>query len=453
MKIAIAHFRAGLTDGVSLEMDKRTQILTQLGHQVSTIAGSHSGMVDLHIRYFEYKHHPKIIEVNDLAFKEDKEAELQTLVEEIAAKVEHDLEEFWAKDQFEVLFMHNLFCLPTCLPGSLAFYRFLKNHPSIQGITIHHDFYWEAPRVHMFAFSNPYAQELLKEVFPPNLPNLKHTVINSLAQKALKEKRGIDSEIITDTFDFDQALWGPTDENAEYMHDVGISPEDLVFLIAVRVRERKAVELAIDVVDHVTRIKKQFVGKKKWNGEVITENSKVVLVIPGEFTEKEQKYVLKLQEKAMEHNVEIRWIQTLVGSELEKEKQLKKYALWDCYVYSDAVLYTSHWEGWGNQFIEAVFAKKPVVVFEYPVFTSDIKNDGFDVVSLGNEYTLTENDLAQVSDEKLEQGAQEIMEIITDPQKYTAIIENNFSVGHAKYNIHTRLKDHLQRMISVSKTS
>jgi len=45
----------------------------------------------------------------------------------------------------------------------------------------------------------------------------------------------------------------------------------------------------------------------------------------------------------------------------------------DTYVFADIISYPSIFEGWGNQFIEAVFAKKPVIVFEYPVFKSDIK--------------------------------------------------------------------------------
>jgi len=65
--------------------------------------------------------------------------------------------------------------------------------------------------------------------------------------------------------------------------------------------------------------------------------------------------------------VRIAWIQNLVGSQEEKIKGLKKYSLWDCYAYSSVVLYPSLWEGFGNQFLEAVFAKKPIVSYEYPV--------------------------------------------------------------------------------------
>ena len=40
MKIALAHFRVGETDGVSLEMDKWAKVLERMGHTVVYISGS-----------------------------------------------------------------------------------------------------------------------------------------------------------------------------------------------------------------------------------------------------------------------------------------------------------------------------------------------------------------------------------------------------------------------------
>jgi hypothetical protein len=451
MKIAIAHFRVGLTDGVSLEIDKREKILRGMGHDVVTIAGSHSGLVDLHIRHFEYKHHPKVMEVTKLAFQPGKEKELELLVEGIAEAIERDLEEFWEKERFEALLIHNLFCLPVCLPGTLAFYRFLKKHPFVNGNTTHHDFWWEPPRVATFSFTNAYAKRLLDDLFAPKLPNLKHYCINNLARKALKERKGIESKLITDTFDFEQPLWERGPRNADYPRDVDVRPDDLTFLIAVRVRERKAVELAIDMVGKMAELKRELVGKTKYDGTPITESSRVVLVIPGEFTERETDYVTKLQEKAESLGIEIRWIQTYVGSELEQEKGMKKYALWDCYVYTDAVLYTSHWEGWGNQFIEAVFAKKPVAVFEYPVFAHDIKTDGFTVSSLGSEYTTRADGLIEVSLERLEAASRDMLATLTDSDRYRSTVEGNFAIGRERYNTGTILKAHVEDMLEFEK--
>lgn len=447
MTIAFAHFRIGLTDGVSFEIDKRRAILEEMGHRVVTIAGTHSGPLDLYIPSFEYKQNATIAEINRLSFIATAEAELKSLVEEEAAAIEEQLEQFWLKEQFEVLFLHNLFCLAVCLPGSLAFYRFLKKHPQVKCLTTHHDFYWEAPRVHMFSFTNPYAIQLLETIFPPELPNVRHVVINTLAQQALKDKRGIDAEVVTDTFDFQQPLWTKENYPSDLPQKLGLHPEDLVFLIAVRVRERKAVELSLDVIEAVTRLKTNMVGKTKYDGTPITESSKVVLLIPGEYTTKEEPYIEKLKSKAAESGIDVRWISDIVGSEEQKSRGERQYDLWDCYVWSDAVLYTSHWEGWGNQFGEAVFARKPVVVFEYPVFTSDIRTQGFQVVSLGSTYETTSNGLIRVDESKVTAAAEEILLILTDREKYDSMVAVNFAIGKAKYDTNTRLKRHIQEVI------
>ena len=448
MKIAIAHFRTGLTDGVSLEIEKRQKLLEEMGHKVVLIAGTHSGPLDLYIPEFEYKLDENVAVMQKLAFDPERAEELQQMVEESAQKIEASLEEFLKKEKFEMIFIHNVFCLAVCLPGTLAFYTFLKNHPEIKAITIHHDFYWEPARWNVSNFTNPYAKHILETAYAPKLPNLTHTVINSLAQKAIKEKKGIESEVITDTFDFDQPLWEPSERNKDYLKDLELSENDIMFLIAVRVRERKAVELAIDTVAAVARMKDKLVGKKKYNGHEITSDSKVVLLIPGEYTAKEAIYVGKLIKRASDEGVDVRWISNIVGSEEQQHLGEKKYALWDSYIYADAVLYTSHWEGWGNQFIEAVFAKKPVVVFEYPVFTSDIKPDKFMVTSLGSEYQTFEDGLISVSGQKVNEAANEIMDILTNPEEYTKIIENNFKRGKEKYNVNTRLREHLSQFFT-----
>ena len=65
---------------------------------------------------------------------------------------------------------------------------------------------------------------------------------------------------------------------------------------------------------------------------------------------------------------------------------MKIYNFWDAYVFADLITYPSLLEGWGNQFLEGIFAKKPLIIFEYPVFLTDIKEKGFNIVSLGDNY-------------------------------------------------------------------
>ncbi|MCX7996681.1 MAG: glycosyltransferase [Patescibacteria group bacterium] len=443
MKVAFVHFRVGLTDGVSFEIDKRKALVESLGHKVLLIAGSHAGPIDLHIPAFEYKSDPDVAEVDRLAFIPDAGTQLRAKVAEMAGTMRTNLEAFYAKHRFGVLFLHNLFCLPVCLPGSLVFKEFLEAHPEVKCIATHHDFYWEPPREQRFAFTNPYAQELLRQCFPPDLPNLRHVTINSLAQKDLREKNGIEAEIVTDTFDFSQPGWTRESHPSAFREDVKISAGDIVFMTGVRVRKRKAVELAIDTVAEVTRRKAELVGKTKYDGTPIPPDSRVVFLIPGEYTSKEKPYVDALKRRAKEQGVEVRWIADLVGSEDQKAKGERKYNLWDCYVWSDYVLYTSHWEGWGNQFIEAVFARKPIAVFEYPVFVSDIATQGFRVASLGSCYQTGSDGLIMVPQEKVAAAATEILATLTNPDRYREQTDTNFAIGAKHYDTNTQLKAHV----------
>ena len=53
-KIAIVHYRAGRTDGVSLEIEKRKRILQDLGHDVHIVSGPLHNHSDFVIEELEF---------------------------------------------------------------------------------------------------------------------------------------------------------------------------------------------------------------------------------------------------------------------------------------------------------------------------------------------------------------------------------------------------------------
>ena len=61
-----------------------------------------------------------------------------------------------------------------------------------------HDYYWERDR-----FQQSDIGALLDRYFPPDLLNLRHACINSLAQTALRERRNLGSILIPNVFDFE----------------------------------------------------------------------------------------------------------------------------------------------------------------------------------------------------------------------------------------------------------
>jgi len=107
---------------------------------------------------------------------------------------------------------------------------------------------------------------------------------------------------------------------------------------------------------------------------------------------------------------------------------VKCYSLWDAYAHADLVTYPSVLEGWGNQFLEAIFAKKPVIVYEYPVYVSDLKDKGFDVISLGDTHEVDPNGLVIVDEKLIKKAAIEAIDILINSGKRIKIAENNFAI-------------------------
>ena len=433
MKICIAHFRVGLTDGVSLQIDERATILKQLGHEVSLIADNNSPGADLAIPFFDYKNNLRIKEIQKAAFgtNQRESSDLKKKVTVIVRDIEAEIEEFWRYRQFTLLFVHNIFSLPVCLPATIAVYNFLLKHPQIKTVGIHHDFYWDPPRINKYLTKNEYIKKVLKKYFPPKLDNINHTVLSTWEQKKLKNLQDIEAEVITDTFDFSRNPWNPDESNKDFLKDANITDGQLVFLIASRVRPRKGIEIGIDFTAWVNRLLKP------------KGNRRAVLVLPNDYFEDEKGYIKLLKEKAEGLKVEIRWLQDLVGSEEQKEKGMKKYSLWDCYAYADTILYPSLWEGFGNQFLEAVFAKKPIITLEYPVFKTDVKPKGFEVINISDKVALDSNGLAKVSQESLKKATVMLLKLLDNKREYKRFVNKNFRIGKSKFHTKVQLKKYL----------
>jgi len=433
VKICIAHFRVGLTDGVSLQIDERARILRQLGHEVFFIADNNSLGADLGIPFLNYKRNITIKNIQEIAFsKKETRSVNNATIGRIAYDIESRLNRFWGQTNFSLIFVHNIFSLPVCLPATIAFHNFLKKHPQIKAIGVNHDFYWDPSRVEKFKTTDKVVKHILNTYFPPTLPNLHHTVLSTWEHDQLKRRRKVESEIITDTFDFDQKPWGKDVTNEAFLDDCEIDNNKLVFLLASRIRARKGIEFGIQFTASFNKVLKQRVPGKS-----------AVLVLPNDFSEAESHYIHLLKERAKQLGVEIKWIQNLVGSEREKKEGLKKYSLWDTYVYADAILYPSIWEGFGNQLLEAFFAKKPVVSIEYPVYKTDFRPAGFKVITMADHITLDKDGLAKIAEKECNEAAIELANLLEDTSKCKAIVEEDFEIGKKKFNTKVQLKKYL----------
>jgi len=446
MKIALLHYRVGENDGVSLEMRKWRSVLEKMGHEVTYIAGSLGKEEGYEISSITYDN-PRNKRILNNAFEKLEEFNPGSLIEEIKAysnEIKRSLKPIIKREKIDCIVGSNIWSLGCNLSLPLALKEFDGRNPLLIGH--HHDFHWE--RVFYSKPTSNYVRNLLEDNFPPaDLDG--HVVINTIAREELAAKKGVDSTVIPNVFDFNDAKWEKDSFNHDLKKKLDIEKGDLVFLQATRIVERKAIELILHVIKVFTEEFFPFLfGYKNPSGETIDRRSKVHLVLPG-FAEKDSsEYQQKLEALTKIMPFTTHFVNDLCLQERSFAEKEKKYSLWDFYTIADFTTYPSILEGWGNQFLESVFAKKPVVVFEYPVLQKDILPKGFEVISLGD--SLTVNDflgIYQVEREKVRDAAKKCMDLIKEPELYKNMVEKNFEIGKKNYS-YENLQEMLEKLFS-----
>ncbi len=207
-KIAIVHYRVGRTDGVSLEIEKRKQILELLGYKVQLISGPVQKGADFIIDELEFER-DEIVKIKENSFqyfpgeKKDSKALMQD-IQYIANRIEENFLEYNSKEKFSAILLHNIFSHGRHIAAASAFTQIARKL-KIPFICTNHDYYWEREEYQYPV--NQEIEEYLNEFVPPSMLNIQHICINSLARQALLEKRNIDSIVFPDIFDFSQPKW------------------------------------------------------------------------------------------------------------------------------------------------------------------------------------------------------------------------------------------------------
>jgi len=357
----------------------------------------------------------------------------------MACTIENQLDAFLDRYEIDLLVPNNIFSLGVGFPIALAFYRAILKR-KLFTICHHHDFYWERP--HLLRPTCDLVRRYQSYLFPPSLPWIRHVVINRPAGQALRE-HGCVATVIPNVFDFDRDPWTIDDFNRGLRAELGLSPNDLVFLQGTRVSERKAIELSIQFVAQVQQ-KRDKLNGTLYNAQRFTPESKIVLFMPG-LLEAPKGYILLLKQLAEKEGVSIIWASDTFGAFRGEGPKGKKYSLWDAYAISDWITYPSVLEGWGNQFLEGLFAKKPMLVFEYPVYKTDIEPFGFQVVSLGDQMRAVpavregfdvppHMEMVEVEPAKIASAADRAIELLKDPEGYRELVEINFQLGKSYFS-------------------
>ena len=114
-------------------------------------------------------------------------------------------------------------------------------------IAHHHDFSWERQR-----FMNNSVHDYLAAAFPPQLPSIRHVVINSIQAQQLASRIGVAAMLVPNVMDFDT----PPDLRWMIMHqlreqDLGCLPDEYLILQPTRIIQRKGIEHTIELSQKV----------------------------------------------------------------------------------------------------------------------------------------------------------------------------------------------------------
>jgi len=422
MKIGIIIGRIGGVDGVALETEKWIDVLKSMGHQIYIISGQFqerpmdpaTETLVPEMSFFS----PESYWSQKKAFFHP-ETDPEELIEHLNlySKVIYKKLLDWARiNKLELLISENASALPSHLEMGLAVNKAVHKL-GLPTITHDHDFAWE--RGDRYMSPHEEINKFVETVCPLQAPNSIHAVINSNAQKSLKERFGRDSVNVPNVMDFNMEFGLKNEKNSKIFEQLGCSSSAIFLYQITRIVERKGIEVAINLLHKLN-------------------DKKIKLIITGNYADDAGSlYYNKLVEQIHELkiNQQVRFAYDLFHNKgLSPANGELQFSLSDGYARANACTYFSTYEGFGNAFVEAVLAKVPIFVNNYkPVYMPDIGSKGFKTVMLEN------NDLT-------DEAVQDMAEIIYNPKIANEIAEYNYTLGE-KYFSYSTLKEKLTELI------
>jgi len=402
------------TDGVSLEIEKWTEVLERNGYNCYFFAGeldrSEEQSYLVEEAHFE---HPVIIEINNDVFgKEIRSPKTSTAIQNFKDSLKNRLYDFLKKFKINLIIPENALTIPMNIPLGIAITEIIAE-TGIPTIAHHHDFYWERNRFLINA-----GHDYLDMAFPPNLPSVRHVVINSLASKQLSYQRGISNEVIPNVYHFAVPPSSSDGNCCNLREEIGLRETDLFILQPTRVVPRKWIDRSIEIVRNL-------------------ELDNPVLVISHATGDEGDDYYQRVLDYAQNMGVKIAPVEHLIGPNLRVNAHGEKfYTIGDIYQCADLVTYPSGYEGFGNAFLEAIYYKKPIVVNRYSIYISDIEPKGFDVIVMDGFVT------SKIIDQ--------IQQVIKDPDQLQEMVEKNYQLAKKSFSYEV-LEEKLIHLITTFK--
>ncbi len=410
-RIGFVGTRFSGTDGVSLESAKWAEVLWHHRHVSYWYGGKldRDPDVSMHVPH-AYFGHPDIEWINSRVFGvRTRSPEVTRRIFAISDFLKNSLYEFTRKFDIDLLIAENCLTIPMNIPLGLALTHFIAE-TGFPTIAHHHDFYWERDR-----FSVNAVGDMLSTAFPASLPSIQHVTINSFAQQDLCHRRGVSSELVPNVLDFEHPPTEPDEYASNFRRQIGLEPDDIIFLQPTRIVPRKGIEHAIALV----------AGLK---------NPKCKLVVSHESGDEGHDYMLALRDMAEQEHVDLRFISTRVG-EIRAVNAAGEptYTLGDAYSQADFITYPSLYEGFGNALLEAFYYRKPVLVNRYSIFVMDIEPRGARVIAMNGYVT---RDIVS-----------HVRRVIDDTNYRREMVDHNFELGKAFFS-YTGLRRKLRALIT-----
>ncbi|MCF8346019.1 MAG: glycosyltransferase family 4 protein [Bacteroidales bacterium] len=422
MRIGIIIGRIGGVDGVALETEKWIEVLRSMGHEIFIVSGQFqerpmdpaTETLVPEMSFFS----PESYWSQKKAFFHP-ETDPQELIEHINlySKVIYKKIIEWARNnKLDLLISENASALPSHLEMGMAINKAVQKL-GLPTITHDHDFAWE--RGDRYRSPHEDINKFVETVFPLIAPNSIHAVINTHAQNTLKKRFGREAVNVPNVMDFN-IPFGTRNEKNDRLHEyLGYDASDIFLYQITRIVRRKGIEVAIDLIHKLN-------------------DKKIKLIITGNYADDAgSAYYNDLQEQIHDLRVsdQVRFAYHLFQNKgLTPSNGDLLFSLSDAYAHAKACTYFSTYEGFGNAFVEAVLARRPVFVNNYePVYMPDIGSKGFKTVMLENNQ-LTE------------QALKDMAEIIYNPGLAEEIAQYNYELGK-KYFSYDTLRDKLQELI------
>lgn len=436
MNIGFVSTRIAGTDGVSLEITKLAAILRRLGHDCCYCAGELDDSFVPGFRVPEMHFtHPEAVWIHDHCFGTvEPAAGLAERIDAMAGRLRAAIARFVDEQRVDVLFVQNALSIPMQVPLGVALTDFIAA-TGLPTLAHNHDLVWERAR-----FTVNCIPDILARCFPPALPAVRHLVINSLAQAALRKRKGIEAVLLPNIFDFARAAPAMTPFNAGLRTSLGLTNDHLLLLQPTRVIARKGIELAIELTRRLQERSRRL-GKEP------------VLVISHQAGDEGLAYLDGLQALARRVGVPLIYAadhfaagpglalrqlmpeesiapgrRSHVGVRTPQIGERKVYSLWDAYVHADFVTYPSLIEGFGNALLETIYFRLPALVNRYPVYAADIAPLGFDLIEIDAHDDPA--NLAAITDDTVEAVIEATMDLV----RRRRMVEWNYELARRYYS-------------------